>query len=59
MIDKKYARWLQQRTEVFHRVTGTSKTLFNTFVTTRGVAHNSSAEELVAAQVTADSLFEP
>ena len=59
VIDKKYAQSLRERTEVFRRETGTSKTLFNTFITTRGVAPNGYADELVAAQVTAAALFEP
>jgi len=59
VIDKKYAQWLRERAEVFRRATGTPKTLFNTFVTTRGVARNVYSEELVAMQVTADALFEP
>jgi len=59
VIDKKYARWLRERTEVFRRETGTSKTLFNTFITTCGVVPNGYAQDLVAAQVTAVALFEP
>lgn len=58
VIDKKYAQWLRERAEVFRRATGTSKTLFNTFITTRGVVRNEYAEEVVAAQVTANALFE-
>jgi uncharacterized protein len=59
VINKKYAQWLRERTEVFRRETGTSKTLFNTFITTHGVAPNEYAEELVAAHITAAALFEP
>jgi len=59
VIDKKYAEHLRGRAEVFRRTTGTSKTLFNTFVTTRGLARNAYAQELVATQVSAAALFEP
>jgi hypothetical protein len=44
---------------VFRRATGTPKTIFNTFVTSHGVAPNPYADELVTARVTAAELFEP
>lgn len=58
VIDKRYAQRLRERAEVFRRETGTAKTLFNTFITTRGVARNEYADELATAQVTAIDLFQ-
>jgi uncharacterized protein len=57
VIDKQYAKTLRERTEVFRRVTGTRKTLFNTLVTTHGLARNAYAAELISAEVGADVLF--
>jgi hypothetical protein len=59
VIDKKFANWLQERADIFRRQTGTSKTLFTTFITTLGLAPNQYANELVDTQVTAAELFNP
>lgn len=55
-IDKRYAADLRRKLAVFREVTGTTKALLCTMVTTRGVAHNSYHRELVARDVTIDEL---
>ena len=57
VIDKSYARMLEQKRDIFRRVTGTKKTLFLTFVTTYGVSNNTHAQKLGIQNVTMDSLF--
>jgi AAA+ ATPase superfamily predicted ATPase len=57
VIDKKYAKTLRERSEIFRRVTGTHKSLFVTFVTVHGVSAGAHASELVANEVRADALF--
>jgi hypothetical protein len=57
IIDKRYAKTLRERSEVFRRVTGTHKSLFITFVTVHGVSSGAYASELVANEVRADALF--
>jgi uncharacterized protein len=57
VIDKKYAKALRERSDIFRRVTGTHKSLFITFVTVHGVSSGAHASELVANEVRADALF--
>jgi len=57
IIDKRYAGVLRNRAQIFRNVTGTRKSLFNTFVTVRGVAPGMYKSELVANDIRADALF--
>jgi hypothetical protein len=57
VIDKKYAKTLRDRSEIFRRVTRTRKSLFITFVTVHGVSPGTYASELVETDVRADALF--
>lgn len=57
VIDKKYAVTLRNRAAIFRKVTGTNKSLFNTFVTVHGVASAMYASELVANDSRAEALF--
>ena len=59
VIDRPYARRLRERRETFRRVTGTTKNVFLTFVTTHGVKSNPAALELVDSQVSMEALFAP
>jgi uncharacterized protein len=56
VINKKYAQTLRERMEIFRRVTGTSKSLFTTFVTVHGVAPGLHAS-VVSNEVRAAALF--
>ena len=56
-IDKKYAKDLRCKLDVFRRVTGTGKNIFLTMVTTFGVTNNAYAKELVANTLTLEDLF--
>lgn len=56
-IDKKYAKDLRLKLDVFRRVTGTRKNIFITMVTTFGVINNAYAKELVANTLTLEDLF--
>jgi AAA+ ATPase superfamily predicted ATPase len=57
VIDKRYAAILRQRRDTFRRETGTTKSLFLTFVTSNDVKRNAYGLELVDASVTLDALF--
>lgn len=57
VIDKRYAATLRQRRDTFRRETGTTKSLFLTFVTSNDVKRNAYGLELVDASVTLDALF--
>jgi hypothetical protein len=57
VIDKGYARELEQKRDVFRRVTGTRKALFLTLVTTHGLRDNDHAQRLGVEVVTMDALF--
>ncbi len=57
IIDKSYAASLQQKMDVFRKVTRTRKTLFLTMITTHGVKENSYAARLLQRSLTMDVLF--
>ena len=56
-IDKKYARDLRRKLDVFQRVMRTKKNVFLTMVTTFGVVNNAYATDLVANSLTIEDLF--
>jgi uncharacterized protein len=57
VIDKRYARILRERSDIFRRATGTRKSLLVTFITKQGVFPSSYASELVASEVRCNDLF--
>jgi uncharacterized protein len=57
VLDKAYARELEQKREVFRRVTGTRKAVFLTLVTTYGLRPSEHAQKLGLEVVTMDALF--
>jgi predicted AAA+ superfamily ATPase len=59
VIDKRYAAELRTKSEAFHRIAKTRKTILLTMVTTYGVRANAYRDELVAASVELDALFSP
>ena len=56
-INKAYADNLRRKVRQFRSTTQTRKSLFLTMVTTYGCLHNPYYEELVASELTMDSLF--
>ena len=58
-IDKRYARDLRRKLDVFKRRTKTNKSVFTTLVTSHGVKGNDYASELVASEVSLADLFKP
>lgn len=59
VIDKGYAAELRAKREAFRRISKTRKTILLTMVTTYGVRENPYRDELVAASVELDALFQP
>lgn len=57
VVDKAYARELQQKRDVFRAATGTKKALFLTLVTTYGVRENEHARGLIGSSIAMDALF--
>jgi uncharacterized protein len=57
-IEKGYADTLRQKMGVFRAATNTSKALWMTFITTRGLTQNMHAQSLVHQSLTMDALFE-
>ena len=57
IIDKAYAKKLEQKKEIFQKITGTHKTLFLTLITPYGVKENEHYIGLIDQQLTIDSLF--
>ena len=57
VIDKAYARSLANKREAFRRLTGTSKSLFTTLVTTHGLAPTRHRDVAVDASLDASALF--
>ena len=57
VIDKAYARALANKRDAFRRMTGTSKSLFTTLVTTRGLAPTRHRDVAVDAAIDASALF--
>ncbi len=58
VIDKGYAVELENKREVFKKVTKTKKSLFITFLTTFGIKDNEYAKRLVQKSLDANSLFQ-
>lgn len=56
-IDKKYAKVLQNKIDIFKEKTKTKKQIFLTIVTTEGLKENIYAEKLVDSVVTLDDLY--
>ena len=56
-IDKKYARELTNKMNLFQQETGTRKTVMLTFITTYGLKENAYAKEMVQNELTMDALF--
>lgn len=59
VIDKRYAAELRSKRDVFRRQSKTKKALLLSMVTTYGVAQNAYRDELVAASVPMEALFDP
>jgi len=57
VIDKAYAKNLMQKIEVFQKRVNTSKELFLSMITTRGVKKNLWSKELMHSEATLDDLF--
>ncbi|MBX2972142.1 MAG: AAA family ATPase [Flavobacteriales bacterium] len=57
-IDKRYARELAAKAEVFRQSTRTRKSIFITFVTANGLVQNAYSRQLVQNEVALDALFE-
>jgi hypothetical protein len=57
VIDKKYAKELENKIMTFRQTTETKKTLFLTFITTNGVFDNEYKYQKVDAEITMGSLF--
>jgi AAA+ ATPase superfamily predicted ATPase len=57
VIDKKYARELEQKLAAFRQNTKSRKTLFLTFITTYGLSETIYKEQLADLEVTMDALF--
>jgi AAA+ ATPase superfamily predicted ATPase len=58
VIDKKYARNLLNKINVFEEKTGTKKQIFLTLITTMGLKKNLYAEDLVHSEVVMNDLFD-
>jgi AAA+ ATPase superfamily predicted ATPase len=57
VIDKKYARELEQKLAAFRQNSGSQKALFLTFITTYGLSDTIYKEQLADADVTMDALY--
>lgn len=57
-ISKSYAEKLKHKLSTFRLETGTSKTLFLTFITSFGLKENSYSKGLVQNSLTMDALFD-
>jgi uncharacterized protein len=56
-IDKNYAKSLERKIDLFRTETGTTRTLFLTFITVKGLKENQYSIALVQKSLTLDSLF--
>ncbi len=56
-INKEYASKLQQKVNVFRKITGTQKQIFIAIISANGLKLNKYSEELVSGVVTLDDLF--
>ena len=56
-ITKDYAQKLQQKIEIFKKITGTKKQLFLAFISANGLKKNRYSEALVSHVITIDDLF--
>jgi uncharacterized protein len=57
VVDKKYARELEQKLAAFRQNTRSRKTLFLTFITTYGLSDTIYKEQLADADTAMDGLF--
>lgn len=57
VIDRQYAKEIEQKIEVFKRVTKTDKQIFFAMVVSSGIKNNFYAEEIISNIVTLDDLF--
>ena len=57
IINKRYAKDLRRKMEVFKEISRTRKSVFLTFVTTFGVVNNAHSRELVVQSLTIEDLF--
>lgn len=57
MITKEYAKKLQQKLEVFKKITRTNKQLFIAIISANGIKRNKYSDELINRVVTLDDLF--
>ena len=57
MIDKSYAKILQQKREIFNERVKPGKTLFLTMITTFGVKENDYFDEHIQQNLTMEELF--
>lgn len=58
VIDKKYAKELQTKIDVFRQQTKTRKTIFLTFITPYGLQQNQYSTELVQREITLEDFFD-
>lgn len=56
-IDRDYAQQLEQKKDIFQKITGTKKTVFMTMITPFGVLENENYLGLIDHQLTMDDLF--
>jgi uncharacterized protein len=56
-ITKEYAKKLEQRVEIFKKVTGTTKQIFTVMISANGIKENKYSDELISGVVTLDDLF--
>ena len=56
-IDKKYAKEMVEKINVFSSATKTKKSLFVTFITTYGLASNKYSNQVVQSELKMDHLF--
>ena len=58
VITKEYAMKLEQKLEIFKKITRTSKQLFLVFISANGIKSNQYSEKLVTKVITIDDLFQ-
>ena len=57
MVDKKYSEILENKIEVFRRVTKTNKQIFLAMITPYGINRNEYSDRLVSKEITLDDFF--
>lgn len=57
IITKEYAKKLQEKAEIFKKITRTTKQLFTVIISANGIKSNKYSEEMISGVVTLDNLF--